>query len=151
MGNSIFDWEDEDKKQEFEPPVKLVDHRAENVWEAPRWEDPWKEEAIERQQAEEPTAFVQQYQPETAGETARRGGLAWSAGIAFFSSIVFMLFLGWGADLLLGSSPWGIVGGIILGSIIGFIQFFRITSQIFNSKKAESAMRPLMPHDDDDR
>ena len=37
-----------------------------------------------------------------------------------------MLILGWGADLLLGSAPWGIVGGIVLGSLIGFIQFFRI-------------------------
>jgi F0F1-type ATP synthase assembly protein I len=45
--------------------------------------------------------------------------------------MVFMLLLGWFADLLLGSSPWGIVAGIVLGSIIGFIQFFRITSQIF--------------------
>jgi F0F1-type ATP synthase assembly protein I len=64
-------------------------------------------------------------------ETLRQSGLAWSAGIAFFGAVVFMLILGWGADVLLGSSPWGIVGGIIIGSVIGFIQFFRITSQIF--------------------
>jgi F0F1-type ATP synthase assembly protein I len=70
-------------------------------------------------------------EPESVAETVRRSGLAWSAGIAFFGAVVFMLILGWGADLLLGSSPWGIVGGIIVGSVIGFIQFFRITSQIF--------------------
>ena len=69
--------------------------------------------------------------PESFAETARKSGLAWSAGIAFFASVVFMLVIGWLADLLLGSSPWGIVGGIILGSLIGFVQFFRITSQIF--------------------
>ena len=67
----------------------------------------------------------------SAAESIRRSGMAWSAGIAFFAAVVFMLILGWGADVLLGSSPWGIVGGIILGSIIGFVQFFRITSQIF--------------------
>jgi F0F1-type ATP synthase assembly protein I len=39
-------------------------------------------------------------------ETARRSGLAFSAGIVFFSSVVFMLFLGWIADWLMGSSPW---------------------------------------------
>jgi F0F1-type ATP synthase assembly protein I len=71
------------------------------------------------------------YTPDTVEETARKSGLAFSAGIAFFGSMVFMLLLGWFADLLLGSSPWGIVAGIVLGSIIGFIQFFRITSQIF--------------------
>ena len=69
--------------------------------------------------------------PESLAETSRRSGLAWSAGIAFFASVVFMLILGWGADLLLGSSPWGMVGGIVLGSVIGFVQFFRLTSQIF--------------------
>jgi F0F1-type ATP synthase assembly protein I len=70
-------------------------------------------------------------EPETMAETVRRTGLAWSAGIAFFAAVVFMIILGWGADVLLGTSPWGIVGGIVLGSVIGFIQFFRITSQIF--------------------
>lgn len=71
------------------------------------------------------------YTPDSVEETSRKSGLAFSAGIAFFGSIVFMLFLGWLADLMLGISPWGIVAGIVLGAIIGFIQFFRITSQIF--------------------
>ena len=69
--------------------------------------------------------------PDSSAETFRRTGLAWSAGVAFGGAVIFMLVLGWGADVLLGSSPWGIVGGIVLGSVIGFIQFFRITSQIF--------------------
>lgn len=69
--------------------------------------------------------------PESMAETVRQSGLAWSAGIAFFGAVVFMLILGWGADLLLGTAPWGIVVGIIIGSVIGFVQFFRITSQIF--------------------
>lgn len=70
---------------------------------------------------------------ESTAETMRKTGLAWSAAIVFFGSVVFMLILGWFADLLFGSSPWGIVVGIILGSIIGFMQFFRITSRIINS------------------
>lgn len=74
---------------------------------------------------------ISEAKPETMAETVRQSGLAWSAGIAFFAAVVFMLVLGWGADVLLGTSPWGIVAGIVLGSIIGFVQFFRITSQIF--------------------
>ena len=74
---------------------------------------------------------IRNSQPESTAETFRRTGLAWSAGVAFGGAVIFMLVLGWGADVLLGTSPWGIVGGIILGSAIGFIQFFRITSQIF--------------------
>ena len=77
------------------------------------------------------TLFESEVKPQSAGETIRQSGMAYSAAIVLFGSVVFMMILGWFADLLLGSSPWGIVGGIILGSIIGFIQFFRITSQIF--------------------
>ncbi len=78
-----------------------------------------------------PTIFQSEYKPESPGETIRQSGLAYSAAIILFVSVVFMLLIGWFADLLLGSSPWGIVGGITLGAIIGFVQFFRITSQIF--------------------
>lgn len=71
------------------------------------------------------------YTPETDGEVIRNSGLAWSAGIIFFGSVVFMMFIGWGADLMLGTSPYGLIGGVVLGSLIGFIQFFRISAQIF--------------------
>ena len=74
---------------------------------------------------------ISEAEAETFAQTARRSGLAWSAGIAFFASVVFMLIIGWFADLLFGSSPWGIVGGIVLGSLIGFVQLFRLSSQIF--------------------
>ncbi len=75
--------------------------------------------------------FQNEYKPESPGETIRQSGLAYSAAIVLFVSVVFMLVIGWFADLLMGSSPWGIVGGIIIGAVIGFVQFFRITSQIF--------------------
>ncbi|MFM9905968.1 MAG: AtpZ/AtpI family protein [Pyrinomonadaceae bacterium] len=105
----------------------------------------------DEQKEREDAVVLVDHQPETTEETARRGGLAWSAGVVFFSSIVFMLFLGWIADLVLGSKPWGLVGGIVLGSVIGFVQFFRITSQIFPSKGNGPKVRPLMSsHDDED-
>ena len=70
-------------------------------------------------------------EPQSVAETVRQSGLAYSAGIVLFASVAFMLVIGWGADVLFGSSPWGIVSGIVLGALIGFVQFFRITSQIF--------------------
>ena len=73
-------------------------------------------------------------EPKSTAETARKSGLAYAAAITLFGSVVFMLILGWFADLLLGTQPWGIVGGIVLGAAIGFFQFFRITSQIFKNK-----------------
>ncbi len=87
------------------------------------------------------------YTPESTEESVRRSGLAWSAGIVFFGAVAFMLFLGWLADLVLGSTPWGIVVGVVLGSVIGFIQFFRISSQIYAPKNQDH--RPFLSRDDD--
>lgn len=67
---------------------------------------------------------------ETTAETARKTGLALSAGITLFGAVVFMLVVGYLFDRFFNSSPYGLVGGIVFGSIIGFIQFFRLTSQI---------------------
>ncbi len=105
------------------------------------WQDPLP--------AEDPFTPIP-YFPATQTESIRQTGLAWSAGIAFFGSVAFTLFLGWLADLLLGTSPWGIVGGIVLGSVIGFLQFFRITSRIFPPKDDGPDVRPLMLSDKDD-
>lgn len=89
------------------------------------------------------------YIPETPDENIRRSGLAYSAGIVFFCSVAFMLFLGWGADLLFGSSPFGMVAGIVIGSMIGFVQFFRISKQIYSPSKHKSDIRPLLSQHDD--
>ena len=88
---------------------------------------------------------------ESVAETARRSGLAYSAALAFFASVVFMLVIGWGADLLFGTSPWGMVAGIVLGSVIGFIQFFRINSQIFRTDEKMKNGRMLLTRDDDQK
>lgn len=81
------------------------------------------------------TIFQTEYQPESTAETMRKSGLAYAAAITLFGAVVFMMIIGWGADLLFGSSPWGIVGGIVLGALIGFFQFFRLTSQIIKNKE----------------
>ena len=86
--------------------------------------------AAQEKTRNEPALFSMQSDPESTAETARKSGLAMSAAIALFGSVVFCLIIGWFADLLLGTSPCGIVGGIVLGSVLGFFQFFRMTSQI---------------------
>lgn len=74
--------------------------------------------------------IITRVKPDSVAETARKSGLAWSMGVVLLVSVVFMMILGWGADLLFGSSPWGLVVGIVIGAVIGFVQLFRLSSQI---------------------
>ncbi|MEZ5424909.1 MAG: AtpZ/AtpI family protein [Pyrinomonadaceae bacterium] len=81
-----------------------------------------------------PSVPFSEPEPGSKLEAIRQSGLAWTAATVLFGSIAFLLILGWFADLLLGTSPWGAVGGIIIGSILGFFQFFRLTSQILKDR-----------------
>lgn len=73
----------------------------------------------------------QDFKPESEGETVRKSGLAYAAAFSLFSTVAVLLGAGYLIDRWLGSSPWGIVGGIVLGSAVGLYQFVRITSQIY--------------------
>ena len=91
------------------------------------------------------------YVPADIDETSRRSGLAYSAGIVFVISVAFLMLLGWLADLLLGSSPFGLVAGIVIGSMIGFIQLFYISKQIYEPSNRKSEIKPFLSgHDDED-
>jgi F0F1-type ATP synthase assembly protein I len=72
-----------------------------------------------------------EFKPESEGETTRKSGLAYAAAFALFSTVAVLLGVGYLVDRYFDSSPWGIVGGIVLGSIVGLYQFVRITSQIY--------------------
>ncbi len=68
--------------------------------------------------------------PESQAETNRKSGLAYGAVITLVGAILLFLALGWAVDKYFQSAPWGIVIGILLGSVLGFYQFIRISSQI---------------------
>jgi F0F1-type ATP synthase assembly protein I len=74
------------------------------------------------------------YQPdknaESIGETNRKSGLAYGAVTLLVAAILVFLGIGWLIDNYFHTSPIGLVVGVILGTIIGFYQFYRISSQI---------------------
>jgi ATP synthase protein I len=88
-----------------------------------------KNEELEDENPEE--EYLPDTKPDSQGETIRKSGLAYAAAITLFASVAFLLGVGWALDRWLNSSPWGMVGGIILGSVVGLYQFVRITSQIY--------------------
>ncbi len=63
-------------------------------------------------------------------ETNRKSGLAYAAAFSLFSAVVAGLIAGWLMDRWLGTRPWLLVAGIVLGAVVGFYQFVRMTSKL---------------------
>ena len=127
-----FDVEPENASEIFDTQRDAVKYQpvAETIPEVAETHNAQNEEMLFQSVAPQTGGFV----PETQAETIRKSGLAYAAAITLFGSVAFLLLIGWFADLILGTSPWGTIGGIVLGSIIGFTQFFRMTSQILKNK-----------------
>jgi ATP synthase protein I len=60
----------------------------------------------------------------------RKSSIAYAAALTLFFSVVTLLGLGWLLDRWLGTSPWLLVAGIVLGSALGLYEFVRLTSRI---------------------
>ena len=63
-------------------------------------------------------------------EINRKSGLAYAAAFSLFSAVLAGLIAGWLIDRWLGTRPWLLVAGIVLGAVVGFYQFIRISSQL---------------------
>ncbi|HKP73219.1 MAG TPA: AtpZ/AtpI family protein [Pyrinomonadaceae bacterium] len=59
-----------------------------------------------------------------------KSGVVYGAVLTLAFSIVSCLLVGWALDRWLGTSPWLIVAGIVLGAVAGFMQFIRLMSRI---------------------
>jgi F0F1-type ATP synthase assembly protein I len=68
--------------------------------------------------------------PESIGETNRKSGMAYGAVTLLVAAILVFLGIGWLIDRYFQTAPIFLVAGVILGTIIGFYQFYRISSQI---------------------
>jgi len=55
-------------------------------------------------------------------ENIRRSGPAASAGYALIGAILLLGGLGYALDAWLGTTPWFLVGGLLLGLVVGFYE-----------------------------
>jgi F0F1-type ATP synthase assembly protein I len=70
--------------------------------------------------------------PETPDqETNRKTGFAYAAGITLFASVATFCGLGYLADRWMGTEPWFLIGGIVLGSALGLYQFVRLSAKTY--------------------
>lgn len=60
----------------------------------------------------------------------RRSGMAYAAALSLFFTVATLLGLGWLLDRWLNTSPWLMVAGIVVGSILGLYEFIRLTSKL---------------------
>ena len=63
-------------------------------------------------------------------ETNRKTGLAYAAALSLFAAVASGLIVGWLFDRWLGTRPWLLVSGIVLGAAAGFYEFVRQTSKL---------------------
>lgn len=63
-------------------------------------------------------------------EINRKSGLAYAAALSLFAAVVAGLIIGWLLDRWLGTRPWLLVTGIVLGSAAGFYEFIRSSSKL---------------------
>jgi ATP synthase protein I len=63
-------------------------------------------------------------------EVNRKSGLAYAAAFSLFAAVVGGLIIGWLLDRWLGTRPWLLVAGIVLGSAAGFYELIRSSSKL---------------------
>lgn len=63
-------------------------------------------------------------------EANRKSGIAYAAALTLFASVVSLCGVGWLLDRWLGTKPWLLLIGIVLGAAVGFYQFIRLTAKL---------------------
>ena len=63
-------------------------------------------------------------------ETNRKTGLAYASAFSLFAAVVAGLFVGWLLDRWLGTQPWLLVVGLVLGAAAGFYELIRTSSKL---------------------
>ncbi|MFS8086347.1 MAG: AtpZ/AtpI family protein [Acidobacteriota bacterium] len=63
-------------------------------------------------------------------EVNRKSGLAYAAAFSLFGLVVAGLLLGWLLDRWLGTGPWLLVLGLVLGSAAGLYELISASSRL---------------------
>ena len=76
------------------------------------------------------------------------GSLAFRFGGEFGAAIIVGALLGYGADYVLHSSPWGLVIGLVLGFVAGVVNVVRVAQSYSRANPSDPDARSI-PDDDD--
>lgn len=82
-------------------------------------------EALERRRTEAEDAAARRDRPSSMGAMA----VGMRAMSELVASVMVGAGLGWGLDYLVGSQPWGLIVGLGLGVIAGFLGVYRLAAR----------------------
>lgn len=72
---------------------------------------------------------------DSSGTSARSGiAQAWRLSSEFIAGVLVGVGLGWGFDLLFGTSPWGLIGFLFLGFGAAVLNVLRASGQLAPSR-----------------
>ena len=91
---------------------------------------------------------TRQLSHEAAGQAA--AGQAWKIIADLFGGVFVGLALGFGVDHFAGTSPVGIIGGVLLGFAISVWMAWRTAQRIMAEAKASGVQPQAVPFDEDD-
>jgi ATP synthase protein I len=63
-------------------------------------------------------------------EINRKTGIAYAAAFSLFAAVASGLLAGWLLDRWLGTKPWLLVTGVILGAAAGFYELIRTSAKL---------------------
>ncbi len=70
-------------------------------------------------------------------DAANRAGPAAAAAYSLVGAVVLLGGIGYGLDAWLGSSPWCLLGGLLLGIAVGFYELVMMTRTTSSSGPAD--------------
>ena len=76
-------------------------------------------------------------------------GRAFRLASEFVAAVIVGAGLGWGADTLFGTAPWGMIILLLLGFAAGVVNVIRATAEL-NAEQAKQPMPPSVTDDEDD-
>ena len=85
---------------------------------------------------------------DAAGQAA--AGQAWRIIADLLGGVFVGLALGFVADKLLGTNPWGLIGGVLLGFAVSIWMAWRTAQRITAQAKASGAEPRSVPFDDEE-
>ncbi|MFC5345851.1 AtpZ/AtpI family protein [Brevundimonas staleyi] len=110
-----------------------------------------REEAIKRLN-DSASVLEAKTAPQTSSDVAGMAvaSQAWKIVADLFGGVFVGLALGFVADRFLGTTPWGIIGGVLLGFALSIYMARRTANRLMAQAKADGIEPKSIPFDDEE-